>query len=323
MEEVLPSVPYEERPERFVVFPYNRPSQLWYPGKVLEWGWKKVIHFIGVEYIAEFFGTMIFISFAIGASAQAFFLQNDITNWIGGAWGAAIGILFGLYVSMGVSGGHLNPSISLGLAVVGKFQWWKVPFYWLAQFLGAFMSAVINYLYYFDAMNAFDGGVREFNGQNETYRIWTTNPQPLVSNTNLFWDQFWSTFLLQFLILAIVDRANTGLIDYLRPMGVALIIFSLGVCFSYNCGGAANPIRDFPPRCFAAFLWGPELFRVHDYYFWVPLVAPFLGAPIGAISYVFFIETHNYPASKPFKDTLFASNSGNKIEPSNSDLLPP
>ena len=297
--EVLPSVPYEERPEKFVVFPYNWPRLLWYPGKVCEWGWKKMIHFIGVEYFAEFFGTFIFITFAIGGAAQAFLIGNSITDWIGGAFSGGIGLMFGLFVSMGLSGGHLNPAISLGLACVGKFPWWKVPLYWIAQILGAFMSAVVNYLYYSNALNAFDGGVHEFNGVNETYRIWTTNPQPAVSNLSHFWDQLFSAFLLQFLILAIVDRPNTGLIEYLRPVGVGLIVFALGVSFSYNCGGAANPIRDFPPRCFTAIIWGAGVFRVHDYYFWVPLVAPLVGAPLGAVTYVFFLETHNYPANKP------------------------
>ena len=299
MEEVLPSVKYQDRPEKFLVFPYNRPEVVWYPGKLLEWMWKKVVHFLGPEYMAEFFGTFIFITIAIGGAAQAFFIGNSITDWIGGAWGAAIGITFGLFVSMGVSGGHLNPSISLGLAFVGKFPWWKVPMYWIAQILGAFMSAFVNYLYYYDALNSYDRGVHVFNGVNETYRIWTTNPQPNVTNLNLFWDQFFSAFLLQFLILAVVDRPNSGLIEYLRPIGVGLIIFMLGVSFSYNCGGAANPIRDFPPRCFAAFIWGAEIFRVHDYYFWVPVIAPLLGAPLGALTYVFFIETHHYPAEKP------------------------
>ena len=258
-----------------------------------------MIHFIGPEYLAEFFGTFIFITFAIGGAAQAFFIGNSTTDWLGGAFSASIGLTFGLFVCMGLSGGHLNPAISLGVACVGRLPFWKVPLYWLAQVLGAFLSAVVNYLYYYEAMNAFDGGVHEFNGVNETYRVWTTNPQPTVSNLSLFWDQFFSTFLLQFLILAIGDRPNTGLIDYLRPVGVGLIIFALGVSFSYNCGGAANPIRDFPPRCFAAIIWGAGVFRVHDYYFWVPVIAPLLGAPIGALTYVFFIETHSYPANKP------------------------
>ena len=309
--EVLPSVPYEKRPDKFVVFPYSRPKYsklqlLWYYCRVFEWGWKRIIHFIGPEYLAEFFGTLVFLTLAIGGAAQAFLIGNSITDWLGGSFSASIGLVFGLYVAAGLSGGHLNPAITLGLASVGKFPFWKVPLYWLAQVLGSFMSAVVIYLYYNEAINAFDGGVHEFNGVNETYRIWTTNPQASVSNLTHFWDQLFSTFLFQFLILAIVDRPNSGLIDYLRPAGVGLIVFALAVGFSYNCGGGVNPARDFPPRCFAAITWGIGIFTIHDYYFWIPIVAPLLGAPLGAFAYVFFIETHNYPAEKPvaFRATM-------------------
>ncbi|WP_411023240.1 aquaporin, partial [Salmonella sp. s51228] len=112
-------------------------------------------------------------------------------------------------------------------------------------------------------------------------------------------DQFFSSFLLLFLILAIFDKPNSGLVHYLKPIGVALIIFAVSICFAHNCGGAMNPIRDFPPRCFASIFWGQSLFKLHSYYFLIPLLAPLVGGPLGAIVYIFFIETHHYPASEP------------------------
>lgn len=315
MEEVKPTVPYEHRPERFLLFPYEWPSLIWLPGKQFEWRWKRLLRLFGREYIAEYFGTMIFITFALGGAAQAFYSERSETGWIGGTWGGTIGIFFGMYTCLGVSGAHLNPAVTFALGVVGRFPWLKVPFYWIAQFLGSFTASFIVYLYYFDAMNHYNGGIMEYyNGNNESYRVWTTNPQEHVSNLNIFFDQLFSTFLLQFLILAIMDRPNAGLVHYLKPVGVSLIIFAVSVCFAYNAGGAMNPIRDFPPRCFAAILWGPELFGLHDYYFWIPIIGPLVGAPFGALLYTFFIETHHYPSSNPSFDSRTPRSSNSERE---------
>ena len=311
MQEVEPTVPYTERPERFLLFEYNRPAILWYPFKVFEWAWKRIMKFVGPEYMAEYWATIMLISFPIAGVAQGFYSRNETTFWIGATWGTTVGVIFGMYTALGVSGAQMNPAVTFSLALVGRFPWRKVPFYWLAQCLGSFTAAVIVYLYYYDAMNDFDGGSREFNGVNETYRVWVTNPQPHVGNLNNMWDQFWSTFLLQFLTLAIFDKPNAGVPHHLRPIGVSLILFTLNVCFAYNCGAAMNPVRDFPPRCFVAMFWGPGVFTVHDFYFYVPILGPMLGAPIGTIAYIFFIETHHYPAHKP----QLAQEGSSKVSP--------
>uniref|UniRef100_UPI0039817C3C aquaporin n=1 Tax=Salmonella sp. s51228 TaxID=3159652 RepID=UPI0039817C3C len=203
------------------------------------------------------------------------------------------------YTCAGVSGGHINSAITIALGVTGRFPLRKVPFYVLAQFLGSFVASFLVFLYYFDAMNYLDNGSREFNGVNETFRIWITNPQDHVSNLTHFWDQFWSTFLFLFLILATFDRPNAGVPHSFKPIAVGLIVFALSVAFGYNCGGGVNPIRDFPPRCFVAIMWGAGVFPLHDYYFFVPIFAPILGGTVGTIAYTFFIETHHYPAAKP------------------------
>ncbi|KAI6650959.1 Aquaporin-9-like [Oopsacas minuta] len=299
MEDISPAIPYEQRPEKFLLFPWRYPSIVWLPGKLLEWRWKKLLRITGREYIAEYFGTLVFITFVLGGAAQSFYSELKETGWIGGTWGAAIGIFFGMYTCLGVSGAHLNPAVTFALALVGKFSWLKVLFYWIAQFLGSFTASFIVYLYYFDALYRNNAGVAVTNSVNNSYKVWTTNPQDHVSNLNIFYDQLFSTLLLQFLILSIMDRPNAGLVHHLKPVGVSLIVFAVGVCFSYNAGLAMNPIRDFPPRCFAAIIFGSDIFRIHNYYFWIPIIGPMIGAPIGAFIYIFFIETHHYPGYNP------------------------
>lgn len=295
MEEVEPSVPYEERNPRYVLFPNENPKVICIPAHILERKLKWLVRIIGRDYIAEYLGTMIFITFALGGSAQAFYTKNNCDAWAQESIGATLGIFFGLYTCIGVSGGHLNPAVSLAMALVGRFEWKKVPLYWLAQILGSFTASFIVYLYYFDSYQKWDDGRHIFGTGNESYRVWTTNPQDSVGIANLFWDQFYSTFLLLFLILAVFDKPNSGLIHYLKPMGVAIIILAVSACFSFNCGGAMNPIRDFPPRIFAAMLWGARVFRIHDYYFLIPIFAPLTGGPLGAVIYIALIETHHYP----------------------------
>ena len=299
MGDTEPTVPYDERPEKFLLVPWKSLPVFFYPGRVFEWGWKKAVHIIGPEYLAEFWGTMIFMTFAMGSVAQAVYSRNPSTAWIGATYGGVLGIIFGLYTCAGVSGGHINSAITIALGVTGRFPLIKVPFYCLAQFLGSFVASFLVFLYYYDAMNHYDNGSREFNGLNETFRIWITNPQDHVSNLTHFWDQFWSTFLFLFLILASFDRPNIGVPHSFKPISVGLIVFALSVAFGYNCGGGVNPIRDFPPRCFVAIMWGADVFKVHDYYFFIPIFAPILGGTVGTIAYAFFIETHHYPASKP------------------------
>ena len=84
MGDVDHTVPYKERPEKFLIFPWSVPQKVWLPGKHFEWRWKKLLRVAGREYIAEYFGTLIFITFAIGGAAQAFYSGLKETGWIGG-----------------------------------------------------------------------------------------------------------------------------------------------------------------------------------------------------------------------------------------------
>src|SRR5881394_2734532 len=120
------------------------------------------------EVLAEFFGTFILIVFGVGVVAQTLLSKGaaGTTLTINIAWGLAV--TMGCYVSAGVSGAHLNPAVTLALAVHRKLPWGKVLPYSIAQLAGAFVASAVVYVTYHEALNAFDGGVRQVVGAQAT-----------------------------------------------------------------------------------------------------------------------------------------------------------
>src|SRR4029453_2303506 len=111
------------------------------------------------EALAEFFGTFILIVFGVGVVAQVVLSKQTAGGYlsINIAWGLAV--TMGCYVSAGVTGAHLNPAVTLALAVHRRFPWNKVLPYAIAQLAGAFVASAVVYVTYRDALTAFDGGI--------------------------------------------------------------------------------------------------------------------------------------------------------------------
>ncbi|KAK3746530.1 hypothetical protein QZH41_007379 [Actinostola sp. cb2023] len=159
------------------------------------------------------------------------------------------------------AGAHMNPAVTLAFAVARKLSWVKVPVYWLAQLLGAMFASACVYGVYIDALNAFDGGVRQVLGPNGTAGIWATYPQPFLSTANGFGDQVFGTMLLVSCIFAILDKNNNAPDKGAAPVLIGLTVFVIGTAFGFNSGYAINPARDLGPRIFTAMAgWGGEVF---------------------------------------------------------------
>ena len=246
------------------------------------------------EAAAEFLGTFVLIMFGVGVVAQT--VLSDSANGsplaINIGWGLAVTL--GVYVSGGVSGAHLNPAVTLALAVTRAFPWSKVVPFVIAQTLGAFVAAAVVYLTYAEAFSAFDGGVRQVLGEQGTAGIFATYPQPFLSVAGGFVDQVVGTALLMGIILALTDQHNNATPSWLTPIIVGFIVVAIGVSFGFNAGYAINPARDLGPRLFTAVGgWGGEVFTAAGYWWWVPIVAPCIGAVAGAFSYDLLIGRHH------------------------------
>ena len=228
-------------------------------------------------FLAEVIGTAFILLFGCGVVASVL-LNKSKGNGAGYlaitiGWGLAV--MLGVYASGQFSGAHLNPAVTLGLAVAGKFPWEKVPMYILAQFLGAMLGSTITYLAYYPHWEeTSDPGLK--------LAVFSTGPAIKHTPSN-FLCEFIATFALLFTIMVIgANKYSEGL----GPVIVGLLIVALGLSLGGPTGWAMNPARDLGPRIMHAILpikgkgesdWG---------YAWIPVVAPVLGGICGTLTAV-------------------------------------
>jgi MIP family channel proteins len=238
------------------------------------------------EAAAEFLGTFVLIVFGVGVVAQTVLSKGANGSYLAINLGWGLAVMLGVYIAAGVSGAHLNPAVSVALAVHRGFPWSKVPIYVAAQVAGAFVASAVVFLTYHEAFAAFDGGARQVQGELATAGIFATYPQPFLSMTGGLIDQIVGTALLMACVLALTDPRNAGPPPWLVAPMIGGVVVAIGVAFGFNAGYAINPARDFGPRLFTALAgWGGAVFTAGDGWWWVPIVGPTIGAPIGAVFY--------------------------------------
>ena len=186
-----------------------------------------------------------------------------------------------------MTGAHLNPAVTIALAAFRGFSWKKVLPYSVAQFLGAFLAALVVRWNYTEAIGKFDPG-----HTIKSQGIFSTLPGNGSMDLGVgmwggFRDQIIGTAILMFVILAITDLRNTSPAANLAPLIVGLLVVGIGMAWGTNAGYAINPARDFGPRLASFFTgYGGALKdQFGDSYFWVPIVAPIIGALVGAFLY--------------------------------------
>ncbi|KAF5336628.1 hypothetical protein D9758_015934 [Tetrapyrgos nigripes] len=278
------------------------------------------------EPAAEFSGMMILIIFGAGVNCQVSLSnhksvsasrQGDNTTI---AMGWAAGLSLGVWISAGISGGHLNPAITLALATFRGFPWRKVPgtiihhdttctfneyshptvfhvtAYIFAQVLGGIAGAATVYMIYFNAINLVEGG----HGARTltTAGVFSTFAAHYVTDVSAFFSEFIATTILIVVILAVTDKRNTAPPLGLVPVVLFIVVVGLATAIGMNTGSAVNPARDLGPRIFMAMAgYGSEIwtFRNH-YWLWCPIVAPILGAMVGTIFYdtLLYTEQDSY-----------------------------
>lgn len=256
------------------------------------------------ELVAEFLGTFIIIAFGDGVVAMAVaalnqsgrgaanFLSN--ADWLLIAWGWGFAVAFAVWVAGGVSGAHLNPAVTLGLALRRGFEWRKVPSYWAAQVLGAFVGAALVYLNYRFAIGSFEHANHITRGAANsvpTYSIFATFPAKYFHTwVGPFVDQVIGTAFLVGFIFAVTDEFNAPVKSNLAPIIIGFIVVAVGMSYGANAGYAINPARDFGPRIFAWLQGWKEIAMPGNYgnvnaYFWIPIIGPLVGAAVGSVIY--------------------------------------
>ena len=268
------------------------------------------------ELMAEFFGTLTLLAFGDGvvavavaglpgsgrtASPTTIFQAGG--DWLLITFGWMFAVVMGIYVAGGITGAHLNPAVTLGLAVRRKFPWNKVLPYMGAELVGAIFGALIVYMVYGPAIQAWDLAAKTVPAAGNalaSYSIFATFPAPYFHGSVVgpLVDQIVGTAFLLILVLAITDGRNLAPAGNMGPWLVGAAVGAIGMSFGPNAGYAINPARDFGPR-FVAWLFGwgkvafPGTYSAGAFhfsnYFWIPIVGPLVGGVIGVLLYDYFI----------------------------------
>ena len=258
--------------------------------------------------IGEFLGTTLLVLLIDGVVASVVLLNKE-ADWIVITAGCALAVTLSVYVSGRLSGGHLNPAVTLALAVRGDFPWSRLVPYWSAQMLGAFVGAALVYADYSSAFTAFEATNHIVRGALVDGKlagpsaggagVFATYPAFDGLAGNLF-SEFLGTAALLFGIRALTDRRNAAPQGNLEPVLIGALVMAIGLSLGGLTGFAINPARDLGPRLASAlFGWGMSVFRSHDGYFWVPIVAPLVGGVCGATLYDLAVRRELPPADEP------------------------
>jgi glycerol uptake facilitator protein len=226
-------------------------------------------------FVGEIVGTMLLILFGDGVVANVVLskTKGNSSGWIVITWAWAMAVFVGAYSVANISGAHLNPAVTIGLAVAGSFKWADVPMYIIGQMIGAFLGAVLVFLHYYPHWaETKDAGLK--------LAVFSTGPAVRNVTWNLV-SEIIGTFALMFGILVIPAQFGLPV-----PFTVALLVLVIGLALGGTTGYAINPARDLGPRIAHFVLPIPGKGDSDWGYSWIPVVGPIIGAVIAALLYV-------------------------------------
>lgn len=254
------------------------------------------------ELLAEFFGTFILVLGGDGVVANVGLaprLASQGYDWNTIAWGWGLSVMVAVYVAGGVTGAHINPAVTIGLAVKRGFAWAKVLPYWIAQVAGGFVGGLGVYLVYQQGLVAagmpnvwctgpgsiwdvaFWGATVETAANMGGYPIW-----------NAFIAEVFGTMVLLWGVVSFFDDRNWAKSTlFFAPFIIGLVVVMVGLTLGGPSGYAINPARDLGPRMFGTLVGTTGLW---DSLYWliVPIIGPLVGGALGVILYDVFITPY-------------------------------
>ncbi|MFO7245392.1 MAG: MIP/aquaporin family protein [Thermaerobacter sp.] len=227
-------------------------------------------------FMGELIGTMILILLGDGVVANVLLARSKGQNagWIVITTGWALAVAMGVYAVGDISGAHLNPAVTLGLASIGQFPWSDVPAYLVAQMLGAILGAVLVYLAYLPHWAVTDDPALKL-------AVFSTGPAVRSPGANLVTEIIGTAMLL----LGVLAIGANQLAQGLNPLLIGFLVWSIGLSLGGPTGYAINPARDLGPRIAHAILPIPGKGSSDWGYAWVPVVGPIIGGVLGAVLY--------------------------------------
>jgi glycerol uptake facilitator protein len=250
------------------------------------------------ELMAEFFGTFILILGGDGVVANVGLaprLASAGYDWNVIVWGWGLAVMVAVYVAGGVSGAHINPAVTMALAVKRGFPWGKLVPYWIAQILGAFVGALGVYLCYRDGLvsagmpNVWCTGP----GSTLSAAAWgAATAKDVVGSYSLLTATITEIFGTAVLMLGIVGWGDSSAGNgWMGAFIVGMVVVMVGLTLGGPSGYAINPARDFGPRLFGTLVGTKDLFSGW-YWLVAPIIGPLIGGPVGVILYDIFIKPY-------------------------------
>lgn len=226
-------------------------------------------------FLGEFIGTGMLILLGQGVVENVVLQKTKGQNsgWIVISFGWAIAVFAGVFCSAADSGAHLNPAVTLGFAVLGKFPWEQVPVYIAGQMLGAMTGSLLAWICYYSHFSQTDDA-------NAKLAVFCTGPAIRNYGAN-FLTELIGTFVLIFGVMKMASPASS--LGALNALPVALLVLGIGLSLGGSTGYAINPARDLGPRIMHAILPIPGK-RDSDWsYAWIPILGPLTGAILAAL----------------------------------------
>lgn len=263
--------------------------------------------------IAESLGTFILVLFGIGSVAAAVFTGAQVGLWqVAAVWG--FGVTLAIYVSAAVSGAHLNPAVSLAFAIFRRDQFPvnRLFAYWGAQLIGAVIAGAVVLILFNPFINRFETENDIVRGEAGSQRSamafgeYFPNPGMFDSTTfsisplHAFAVEAFGTAILVFVIFALTERRNAGIpTNGIAPFFIGFTVAALISLFAPITQAGWNPARDFGPRIVSWIAgWGNIAIPGPEGGFWVYILGPLVGAPLGALLFKLLIEP-GLPDNKP------------------------
>lgn len=239
------------------------------------------------QFAAEFIGTLFLILIGNGVVANVVLKDTKGFNggWIVITTGWALAVFTGVVIAAPYSGAHINPAVTIGLAIAGEFSWALVPKFILAQMLGAMSGSFLVWIMYKDHFN------RTKDALLKRAAFCTA---PAIKNTfSNSLSEVIGTFTLIFVIFYVTDPVMGG--DTETPIGmgslgaipVTFLVWAIGLALGGTTGYAINPARDLGPRIVYSLIPQKDKGKSDWKYGWIPVIAPLVGAGLAALAFLF------------------------------------
>ncbi|MBS4751141.1 MIP family channel protein [Granulicatella sp. zg-ZJ] len=233
------------------------------------------------QFIGELLGTFILVLLGNGVVCSIALNKTKAQNtgWLMVTLGWAVAVTIAVYASGFLCPAHLNPAVTISLAVIGSFPWAQVVPFIIAQMIGAMAASVLLYLHFYPHF-------QETEDTGTVLGCFSTAPAIRHTWSNVFGEMLGTAVLM----VGILAMGQNKLSDGMSPMIVGLIILTIGFSLGSTTGYAINPARDLGPRLMHAILplkhkgdsdWG---------YAWIPIVGPILGGIVGSVLYNMIIQ---------------------------------